>query len=468
MLRGGADHAVLRAEAQRQVEVSKFRVRGPFVQAEFEAEPGVVWITGKNGAGKSQLLQGLTPSKNSNHTAVIDLREPDSSDGLPFTFQSGLVKVRSALSSLGQEALDLSKGEESTNSTMDAEGNIRTTKHQTSHHRIRGRRFESLDQLSDGTRWWIKLKDVGTTGPSQASGRRRVIVLIEEPERSLHPDAQRLLPRCLDEVRVNLRRRYQRADVWIFATTHSPFVLKGAVSRQQTVIRMEDCRVVKVSLAQDAVYGANAALGARLDDLLAAPILIAENSVVKLLEVLAKNLSLTLPLHAVSATGGDGEMEKQVAGLAEFFKLLAANQERYPHSELKLTLWAVCDDRRESERLSATGLFKDSDQGALRLFTLGEKQLEDAYPDPWVQQALVEEEAVTKTPWDRSILFNTFLRRENELRDKHENGKLKSRIAEKVGSRISTPLELHEHLPSVYRLFSEIFPGRFPSDSESS
>ena len=55
--------------------------------------------------------------------------------------------------------------------------------------------------------------------------RRSVIFAVEEPEAFLHPSAQ-------EEVRDDLERLAERADVTLLTTTHSPFVVSRSPAAQ--------------------------------------------------------------------------------------------------------------------------------------------------------------------------------------------------------------------------------------------
>jgi energy-coupling factor transporter ATP-binding protein EcfA2 len=62
---------------------------------------------------------------------------------------------------------------------------------------------------------------------SDKSVNKKIVVLIEEPENNLHPGMQKKLPKIFQDFLDQLQPNYQD-NVWLFVSTHSPFVVSAA------------------------------------------------------------------------------------------------------------------------------------------------------------------------------------------------------------------------------------------------
>ncbi len=447
--------------------------KGPLKGESFDISPGVTFLVGKNGAGKSQILEAIKLGYCSvqhrvnkhNHlnqyTAVVWGEKP-------YEDEIGRKKDHNDLKALLKETaqIEIEKKEdmilkkEERNSDGDKEEfYIKTTTHT-----LNGELFRS-DMMSSGTKTlyekfaW-KLKD-GKPYPETRKHNMHQITawfaLWDEPEQFLHPSEQKKIPERIDKwltetLRILPRKRANTPPVFVVVATHSPFALAGIQNRKDhNVICLDKCKVVsggKKSLSEIRME-ANELLGAGIQDMLPGKMILTEGSIEVLLREIANKFDFDLEKFIVTANG-DGNLKKRINRLSEIIKILAQLSKSWPERHFfKFEILAVVDDKKIKKEIDD---YKTSELLSVDTFALGEIQLEDIYPLEWVNNFLGIEEKL-EAHWDGEELISKFLYTSCGIEDKHQ-GAFKARLAEYIALQIKSKDDLKQYLPIVDTFFT--------------
>lgn len=461
----------------------KITIKNPPLDVELKTKSSIIYLVGKNGAGKSRFIDGLRDSKG------LIMTNPDSKSkrNIPFRYLDWGKFEYDFTKSMNQEfkeenkTLELSGQKEVSFFEKTSKGKVeivegkRIRKDEIFEQPIRNDiEFEGIEHFSLGTKKihqmlnWKISESLGPpfypTSYKQHQAQLQLLVIgLEEPENSLHPELQRELPKLLNTWILNQR---VRQPILIVVSTHSPFVIKGAskYKNSQRVYGLEETGFIDLTgkddttIASDGVSGsqslivANKMLGAGIKDFFPNPIIMAENSIIELLNSISSNLEYSFNEFIVTPQG-DGDVEERIGNIQQMIKILKKMQKSFPDRELfDFKIIIVVDDKAKEVELKDK--FNNVGEFEIEVFGLGENQLEDIYP-----QNLIDEFVFSKHPkkksWDKNVLINQYLTAELKLKGK-DKGIFKKDMAQFVGKKITNESELNRDLESVSELFSKI------------
>lgn len=445
---------------------------GPLKGESFEIAPGVTYLVGKNGAGKSQLLEAVKLGKCNimlkndnprprplNYAARIwgEITYNDDT-GRKNDFRD----IRPLLKELDQiEVEDIEEAGKRTE-IRDESGHRVVTQSTVIIPKLHGEAFKK-EMLSSGTQalygrfaWKANSSKIypenRNFGPSGPMGH---IMLWDEPEQFLHPSQQKMIPKRLDEwikkTQPTLNRGGSHPPIFILTATHSPFILSGIENRRNHhVITLEKCKVqsgsIQKSLAEVRM-DAHHLFGTGLQDLMPGKLILTEASVAVLLRNIASSLELEIEDFIVTVNG-DSNMENRVDNLLKVMKLMTNLGRSWPERIMfKLEVHTIADDIELKKKFDS---LKSSEWLLLHNHALGTKQLEDIYPLDWVNE-FFKEEGHEET-WDGEELINTFLGNTLDIK-RNNKGLFKAKLAEYVAGKIKTEEDLKKYLPEVNKFF---------------
>lgn len=459
---------------------------GPLKRQKFYICGSVIYLVGPNGAGKTQILHAirmgwctvnqLDGNGHLNQYRAIDWSEQkyDASRGASRSFSD----INAFFKEIGQETVELRAVHPEPRKVKEVR-NEKTGAVTKSFDVVEVPRRNNVPftgvEFSEGTAkfysnfsWNGQPERVFPEDRNWPTGGHRAapatFVLWDEPENSLHPSLQKQLPekvdKWLDSNRKMLGFNQRPARVYVLIATHSPFVLSGiSKSHSHHVVCLDNCEVVdqtfdpkepeKSQLTKVRII-ANKLLGVGLEDFFPERLVYAESSIQILLEDIAENLDSVIPDFFVNPTGDD-DGDARLSFLRGHLKALKRLRSRWPEKDLfKPRVDYLADDVEFRKQLEQASKDEDLD---LRVFSIGTKQLEDAYPLEWVNEFLLGEENYEKE-WDGKQLFSTYLF--NHLKvPKVAQGKLKCRLAKVVAARIRSKKDIIDNLPDVESVFKE-------------
>lgn len=461
----------------------KIKVKNLPLDVELNTKSSIIYLVGKNGAGKSRFIDGLRESRG----IVISNPDSRSKRSIPFRyFDWGKFEgdfTKSIVKEFKEEnrTLELSGQkkvlfvEKASKGKVEVISGKRIRKDEVFEQPIRNDiEFEGVEHFSQGTKkihqmlnWMVK----DSFGPpfypanfkTYQAQLQLLIIGLEEPENSLHPQLQRELPKLLQAW---IRNQKVTNPILIVVSTHSPFVIKGASQYRdsQRIYGLEESGLIDLIGKNDPVSAsngvsgsqslivANKMLGSGIGDFFPNPIIMAENSIIELLNGLASNLEYSFNEFVVTPQG-DGDIEERIGNIQQMIKILKKMQKAFPDRELfDFKIIIVVDDKVKELELSDK--FKSVSEFEVEVFGLGETQLEDIYP-----QNLIDEFILSKYPenksWDKGRLINQYLTDELSLKGK-EKGIFKQDMARFIGKKTTNETELNRGLKSVAELFSKI------------
>lgn len=463
----------------------KIKVKNLPLDVEINTSGSIIYLVGKNGAGKSRFIEGLRDSKGQ----ILINPETKSRKDIPFRFfeWGSNQSEHNFLESAQKEFKDLNKTLElSEQQSISFDERIQKGKIEI----IDGQRkrndevleqpvrngidFIGTEHFSDGTNklhnlinWTI---NEGMKGPilpvrwQRHTGQLQLLVVgLEEPENSFHPKIQKKIPSLLHTWILNQR---VRQPILLIVSTHSPFIIKGASEFRDTqrVYGIEDCQMIDLTgkdeseIASFGVSGSqslitsNNMLGAGIGDLFPNPILMAENSVSELLISLSESVDFAFDEFIVNPQG-DGDIEERIGNLQKMSKVFRKMQKSFPERELfNFKIIIVVDDITKATELQAK--FNNVNEFEIEAHGIGQNQLEDVYPQNYIDE-FIASKSPKKKSWDKSTLINEYLTSELEITGT-DKGIFKKDLAKFVSSKIKNKAELNRDLLPVAELLTKI------------
>lgn len=224
----------------------RISVNNPPVEITIETKSSIIYLVGKNGAGKSRFLDGLKKgngwikqvlsNKTTNDIFYRYLDWGTVNFDLERSLNENFASENKTLEATNQSIIDFQ--EKRIKGDIIIEDGQKTRQDKVILKASRNKlEFTSLDEFSTGTlkmhnflQW--KLKDslglpfLPKKNSKAKHGQRLFVVALEEPENNLHPNLQKQLPQHLQswvDEKTSLS-----GQILIIVTTHSPFILKGA------------------------------------------------------------------------------------------------------------------------------------------------------------------------------------------------------------------------------------------------
>ncbi|MGD1947133.1 MAG: AAA family ATPase [Croceivirga sp.] len=459
----------------------KISVRNQPLDVELKTSASVIYLVGANGAGKSRFIEGLKSSK-----AVIYIDRLSKYRVIPFRFldwgrceydpdKSALQNyqdIKSTLEIFNQDSIiseeSITKGKREY-----IDGRWQTPNLSVEIPKLNGIEFKGINHLSEGTRKFHQLFDWSINDglkkerfPKNYAQRtpRLYVIGIEEPEIHLHPKMQKLLPSYLEKWIIQ-QGTHKNIPLLIVVSTHSPFVIKGAskFKNSQKIYGLEKCKLIDLTgrenqqIAETGVSGskslivANKMLGSGIGDFFPNPIIMAENSIIELLNNLSTSLDYSFEEFIISPKG-DGDLEKRIANLQLMIKVLKRMQKSFPSRELfDFKIIVVVDDIAKAEDIKLK--YKKVSEFDVEIFGLGHKQLEDIYPKKFIDE-FISLKYPKKRVWDKIEPINKYLTNELQI-EAREKGLFKKELAEYIGKKIKSQEELEMELPSIAELLKK-------------
>ena len=461
------------------------KVKNLPLDVELNTSASVIYLVGKNGAGKSRFIDGLKDSKGS---IILNSNSPRNAS-IPFRYiewgaaqneynflnsvGQGFKDLNATLSLTGQEPVSfVERTEKGKVEIIDGQ---RKRKDEVLEQPVRNNiDFVGLEHFSEGTEKLHQLLDWkindGLKSPfyptkyeKQRGQAQLLVVGIEEPENSLHPKLQKQLPELLHTWILNQKVNY---TILIVVSTHSPFVIKGVSEFRDTqrVYGLDECKMIDLTgrneehsalvgvSGSQSIIAANKMLGSGIGDFFPNPILMAESSVSELLTKISENLDISFDEFIVNPQG-DGDIEGRIGNLQKMAKVFRKMHKSFPERDLfNFKIIIVVDDVSKAEEFEAK--FNNVEEFKIESYGIGKDQLEDAYPQTYIDE-FIYSKFPEKISWDKSNLINDYL--ENELNLKgQKKGIFKKDLATFVSSKIKNGAELEKNLKSVSELLSKI------------
>lgn len=459
----------------------RIQAKNPPLSVELTTTSSIIYLTGKNGAGKSRFIDSLRD----NRGYITAIYNTNTEREVPFRYfewgkpvydhlkvaETKFKDINNALRVCEQAPIEMmEKGTEKREEFVGGEWKLMSS---TSYRPVlRKIDFRGLPNLSEGTRkyyelfnWSIRESFSDQIFPQRYNRRspELMVVGIEEPENSLHPKVQKKIPQLLESW---ISRQSLKVPILIVVSTHSPFVIKGAsdFAASQTVYGLNDCNLINLTggddetTAQNGVSGsqalivANELLGSGIGDFFPNPILLTETSVHELLKGLSKSTGHSIDEFVVTA-GGDGDINKRIGNLEQMVKMLRQMHRSYPERNLfKFKVIIVADDKEKEKEWQSK--FQNLHDFEVEVYGLGEKQLEDIYPQDFIADFIKENYPEAK-PWDKAGLINDYISAELGLSGR-QKGEFKGQMAKYVSSQITNLDDLNKKLNPVHSLLKAI------------
>lgn len=459
----------------------KIKVQNLPLDIELCTSASIIYLIGKNGAGKSRFIDGLKDSK-----AQITIG-PDTSNkrAVPFRYltwdkldynkieevKTKFKNINKTLKECDQSSVVMDKREnEGKEEFIDGEWRRNNEiRYQPTLNEID---FEGISHLSEGTKkhyemfnWTIGHGLKGPKFPENHGNSQPhyIVVGIEEPENSLHPKIQKDLPKLLNKWILN--QQISQA-ILIVVSTHSPFIIKGAseFASSQRIYGLNECKLVDLTgkkeetNAKEGVSGsqsiivANELLGSGIGDFFPNPILLSENSVHELLEGLSKSTKEPINDFLVGA-GGDGNIEQRIGNLQQMAKILKQMHKSFPERNLfKFKVIIIADDKSKEEAWKKG--FENLHDFEIETHGLGENKLEDIYPQKLITD-FIKLNYPNANAWDKAGLINEYITNELSLKGK-EKGKFKKDLALFISSKMKNLNDIDKQLNPVGELLRKI------------
>lgn len=447
----------------------------PFNSLRWNLKPGISYIIGANGVGKTRLIDAVKAGRLTLHQ--VEAKKPSHITSVSYMYhdwedfiyddlneaKNDYANIDRVLEIANQSPLDTEEIEHGVNATRNDQGKVVTTSVKVQVHRIHGVDFNSCDMLSKGTKFLFdklnwRLPNVGQR-PDRFKKTRNIIehyfVFLEEPENSLHPDVQKLVPGLLREWYAKNTKSGKK--VYLVVTTHSPFIVK-AISESDS--KLDQCFLLQTGTSsleplnkKQAVTHGNFLLGAGIGDLVPGQILLAENSVAKLLETVSENLNLDIPSFFV-CTAGDGDTDNRVKNIQSIQKMLKNLSKSYPERfMLKMKYLVIYDDKQKKEESENALAQNPINNLEIEYLNLGEECLEDVYPLEWISEYR-DQNFAGKADWEKNDLSYTEYCKTVLGLSGRNIGTHKESLALFIAGKIKTMAILKSKLPQVHELFA--------------
>ena len=437
---------------------------------------GVTYLVGKNGAGKSQILEAI---KNGNCTIArnestghlnryIAHEWGNKEYNIEVGLQRNYSDLNPHLKELGQPEIQEEETEPKLKKTYNPDRKVTEIFRQSEIIPKRlGSKFDP-NYLSTGTKKilerfsWSSLgkafPENRNYGPSGYRSADSVFLLWDEPEHSIHPSEQKKLPSRFENWIVNNEPRLvghgnSKRPVFIFVATHSPFILSGIKNEENhNIICLDNCKIVgdsnQKSLSEMRLE-ANRLLGLGISDVFPGELILAENSINTLIKGLASKFNLEIEKFIITV-GGDTKLKSKFETLTEVYNLFSQLGKTWPEKLIfnQINVHLVTDDDGAKEDLKEI----KKDNFNISVSALGQEQLEDEYPLKLVNTFLSEKDIIEWVPTDKS--FNKFLK-ENYSPNHTKCGILKSKLAEYIVIQFNDYEQVKKEMPRVFEFFEK-------------
>jgi len=454
----------------------------PFKNLIVKFKPGIIYLAGPNGSGKSRLISSLLEKKaiiQNEQNQHIDYRVgewPSKTYDHIAEVTSDLANVKQVLTDTGQTNIENAETTITENTRNPETGRVITQTSVEYIPSLHKAEFSGLEMLFTGTKhlyqkfnidqnelmsclpdWEPKKNSTSSKLPN--IGKKLSFVFWEEPETALNPRVQKDIPLKIVEWYQKFRQQ-QHGQLALIVTTHSPFILANVgktngvreqiISLNPNVVFEDRHELTPMNIAEGQTLALQI-LGGNIGDLMPRPVVIAEQSILDLLENVVRNLDYELPATLVSS-GGDGEIDLRLSDAKKIQKVLSRVSNRWPERQLlDLQFWVIVDDQQAAENV---GFETDEEEGiSVKTWNLGTTDLEASYPTAWVDNFL--QSRGIQGDYDKGTKMGDFLRAVLEEERYAEIGKLKCELAAYVGSQISNMQHLNETLPKVHTMLTE-------------
>lgn len=457
----------------------------PFKDYRWDLKPGVNYLVGPNGAGKTRIIDAIKDGSQfrliqetqvtQRRTASGHLSRSTKKTDVPYMYMDwqdevyddlkeankDYQRIDKTLEHFEQGKLNTVQITQENTTSRDKKGRLLTSNITVREHQIHGVDFNGPNMLSKGTQFHFnkfnwKLPNVGHR-PVKYKNINNIIqnffIFLEEPENSLHPNMQKKLPEDIGAwFEIN---RKPNKNIFLIITTHSPFVLKGLEKGPQTkqhcfIVDKDNSPLIALNHHKALAHGSSL-LGVGLSDLVPGRIIIAENSVAKLIETIAAALNIDVPSFFV-CSNGDGNTDSRVKNVQSLQKLLAGLSRDYPERfMLKLSYIIIYDDekkKQESEEKLAENPTENLD---IIYENLGKECLEDIYPIEWVNE-YVRENFPDANLWGRQSSYTEYCQNALNLEGR-DIGTHKESLAIYIGKKITSMDMLKKEILSLYSIF---------------
>lgn len=452
----------------------------PFKNLKWELKPGVNFLVGPNGVGKTRLIDSIKAGKlilngqSTKYDTKARVNRTVPVRNLPYRYgdwgafeyvdlneaSQDFSNINKNFELCGQPILDEKEIENTAESTRNDKGRRKKVFSIESEFQLHGIEFNSSNMLSQGTKFlfeilnWDIPKNYGEI-PAKF-GSKSVLnhfIFLEEPENSLHPDIQKKIPNEIVKWWIKQNKKLH-GNLFVIVTTHSPFVLKGmGIEHKQHLscfVMKRDSTALKPLNYNEVIAQGNHLLGVGIGDLLPGRVILAENSIVKLIETISEKLLIEVPAFFVTS-GGDGDTDNRIKNIQALQKMLKSLSKSFPERFLLNMSYVVIFDDEEKKESSQQG-FKNAPIESFNVIfeNLGKLCLEDSYPLPWINEyrGLNFED---KADWTGAGSYTEYCKDVLELKGR-EIGLHKNTLAEFVGGKISNVKLLETHLPTLNKI----------------
>ena len=463
----------------------------PFGNLTVDLRPGLNFLIGKNGSGKSKILQALvTDGKGDLQTNQqlrnrqgIQVKQPKNSRLKSMRYsaqewslhqfevlrelQSSYASTNKVLQLMEQEKLEHTTVTDNVDYII-VDGKPKTVTTTSDSHKIRGEELIEQSMLSSGT---LKLFGLLNWRPTSqpnfininrlSSVKPVVIFTIDEPENSLHPNLEKRFPEFLMQKYFELKKDklLRNFEIFIVVATHSPFILKGVsqLANNASVFVLPDTHnseLINGALEPvdpiEAIISGNMNLGVSIGDFLPEKLLIAENSIAVLIQNIEANLKIETPSFFVTNTGGDSNLETRVASVFGINKMLKSMSKNFPDRHIFAMSYTIfVDDQNFKTKLETQWKNVGETEIKVEVINIGERCLEDSYPLDEVNK-FIAKKYPEKSPWDGTQSINKYLSDELGIQNHKEKGVFKAGLAKQISSRVNSKEKLKSSFPQLY------------------
>lgn len=319
---------------------------------------------------------------------------------------------------------------------------------------------------STGTSSFTKFKEnlkkqISTRGENlnrNSKNEDLIIIIIEDIERYLHPSVQKLLQNEIEKI---ITESIFKDQIQVFITTHSPFVISGIKNSISTtkVYLIDQNQTIDLFgkhnsenskngySSQQSLLMANYLLGSGLDDFFPETIYLCENSISVLIQGISSKLKIPFNSYCLHTSGDSDTITKSSNSMAIIEMIINTYSSQVLKFMLNVNIVALFDGPltfKEEKKLTEIK-YKNFSHTLLS----SKSELEQEYPISIVNELLIQKKMKT---WDTS---NTVKFKDHLLSlgvNGKNIGKLKEELAKYVVSKINTSEELKTQLPLIYNL----------------
>ncbi len=340
-----------------------------------------------------------------------------------------------------------------------------------------GKEFGGVEELSEGTNhlyellYWHLTKDIIEESENPEKYKTSnltpyTIIGLEEPERNLHPRLQKELGA---ELMNWLKSKNKiKTNLLLIITTHSPYILKGlSKQRHVKVYGLKDGKQVDLTGREDsntakigvtpklAILQANKMIGSGIGDLFPSPLILAETSIINLIQSSLEKLGVKDDAYHVTSRG-DNNIESKLDDIDTMIEMLLFLHKDFPSREMfNLEINVIVDDVEKMKVWKQKYSQKKGSLLTLKFYSIGEKQLEDIYPSN-LFQTFVQKKFPEAKDWNaKEQSISKYLFEELKIADK-DQGMYKSELSTWIGRNIKSSQDLRQRFPSIYNLLREL------------